>query len=51
MKEYDKALKTYEEGLQHAPDNEELRDGITRAVEAISKVLISIFLLDQARQP
>jgi stress-induced-phosphoprotein 1 len=38
MKEYDKALQTYETGLKHDPDNEELKDGIMRCMEAISKV-------------
>ena len=30
MKEYDKALETYREGLKHDPNNEELLDGIRR---------------------
>ncbi|RZB56781.1 Hsp70-Hsp90 organizing protein 1 isoform B [Glycine soja] len=30
MKEYDKALETYREGLKHDPNNQELLDGIRR---------------------
>ncbi|URE39442.1 Heat shock protein [Musa troglodytarum] len=37
MKEYDKALETYQEGLKHDPNNHELMDGIRRCVEQINK--------------
>ncbi|MQL81309.1 hypothetical protein Taro_013769 [Colocasia esculenta] len=37
MKEYDKALETYQEGLKHDPNNQELLDGIRRCVEQINK--------------
>ncbi|CAM8877582.1 unnamed protein product [Rhodiola kirilowii] len=37
MKEYDKALETYQEGLKHDPKNPELLDGIKRCVEQINK--------------
>lgn len=30
MKEYDKAMETYQEGLKHDPRNQELLDGIRR---------------------
>ena len=30
MKEYDKALETYQEGLKHDPNNQELLDGVRR---------------------
>lgn len=30
MKEYDKALETYQEGLKHDPKNQELLDGVRR---------------------
>lgn len=30
MKEYDKALETYQEGLKHDPNNQELLDGVKR---------------------
>ena len=38
MKEYDKALETYEAGLSHDPDNAELKEGIARCVDAMNKV-------------
>ncbi|KAJ8538679.1 hypothetical protein K7X08_029975 [Anisodus acutangulus] len=37
MKEYDKALETYQEGLKHAAKNQELLDGVRRCVEQINK--------------
>ncbi len=38
MKEYDKALATYEAGLAHDPDNAELKEGVARCYEALDKV-------------
>ena len=38
MKEYEKAVETYEAGLQHDPANAELKEGIARCMEAVSKV-------------
>ncbi|KAL1559750.1 Hsp70-Hsp90 organizing protein 2 [Salvia divinorum] len=37
MKEYEKALETYQEGLKHDPQNQELLDGIRRCVEQANK--------------
>jgi stress-induced-phosphoprotein 1 len=37
MKEYEKALETYQEGLKHDPKNQELLDGVRRCVEQINK--------------
>uniref|UniRef100_A0A2P2KC06 Uncharacterized protein MANES_02G035100 n=1 Tax=Rhizophora mucronata TaxID=61149 RepID=A0A2P2KC06_RHIMU len=37
MKEYDKALETYQEGLKHDPHNQELLDGVRRCVEQLNK--------------
>ncbi|KAM7491258.1 hypothetical protein LguiA_034179 [Lonicera macranthoides] len=37
MKEYEKALETYQEGLKHDRQNQELRDGVARCLEQISK--------------
>lgn len=37
MKEYDKALETYQEGLKHDPNNPELMDGVKRCVQQINK--------------
>lgn len=38
MKEYDKALQTYEQGLKHEPDNQELKDGVMRCLESINRL-------------
>ncbi|KAK7309033.1 hypothetical protein RJT34_05455 [Clitoria ternatea] len=37
MKEYDKALETYREGLKHDANNQELLDGIRKCIEQINK--------------
>ncbi|CAL4886419.1 unnamed protein product [Urochloa decumbens] len=37
MKEYDKAMETYQAGLKLDPNNQELLDGVRRCVEQISK--------------
>ncbi|KAJ8767688.1 hypothetical protein K2173_018246 [Erythroxylum novogranatense] len=37
MKEYDKALETYQQGLKHDPQNQELLDGVRRCVEQLNK--------------
>ncbi|KAJ0048056.1 hypothetical protein Pint_15937 [Pistacia integerrima] len=37
MKEYDKALETYQEGLKLDPENQELLDGMRRCVQQINK--------------
>ncbi|BAS90262.1 Os04g0538000, partial [Oryza sativa Japonica Group] len=37
MKEYDKALETYQAGLKHDPNNQELLDGVRRCVQRINK--------------
>ncbi|KAL3499516.1 hypothetical protein ACH5RR_038609 [Cinchona calisaya] len=37
MKEYEKALETYQEGLKHDRNNQELLDGVRRCVEQINK--------------
>uniref|UniRef100_A0A7S0RRP4 STI1 domain-containing protein n=1 Tax=Chlamydomonas leiostraca TaxID=1034604 RepID=A0A7S0RRP4_9CHLO len=36
-KEYEKAVETYNAGLKHDPDNEELQEGIERCIGAISR--------------
>lgn len=38
MKEYDKAMETYEAGLQHDPENAELKEGLMRCVTAINRM-------------
>lgn len=37
MKEYDKALETYQEGLKHDENNQELLEGVRRCIEQINK--------------
>ncbi|PQQ19896.1 hsp70-Hsp90 organizing protein 3-like [Prunus yedoensis var. nudiflora] len=37
MKEYEKALETYQEGLKHDAGNQELLDGVRRCVQQINK--------------
>ncbi|XP_021277356.1 hsp70-Hsp90 organizing protein 3-like [Herrania umbratica] len=37
MKEYEKALDTYQEGLKHDPNNQELLDGARKCVQQINK--------------
>ncbi|XP_051114985.1 hsp70-Hsp90 organizing protein 3 [Andrographis paniculata] len=37
MKEYDKALETYREGLKHDPQNQELLEGVGRCMQQINK--------------
>lgn len=38
--EYDKAIETYQAGLKHDPENQELKEGLMRCVAAINKVII-----------
>ena len=37
MKDYEKALETYQKGLEHEPDNMELKEGIERCIASISR--------------
>lgn len=48
MKEYDKALETYQEGLKHDPSNQELLDGIKRFVHRPVDLSYSSLLLEGA---
>jgi stress-induced-phosphoprotein 1 len=38
MKEYNKAMETYEKGLSKDPDNGELKEGLGRCVQAINRM-------------
>ena len=38
MKEYEKALETYDTGLKHDPANSELKEGRQRTMQAIAQV-------------
>ena len=48
MKEYEKAAETYEAGLEHDPNNLELKDGIARCLEAVNKVQKILLSLPRA---
>ncbi|KFK34306.1 hypothetical protein AALP_AA5G127900 [Arabis alpina] len=37
LKEYDNAMETYQEGLKHDPNNQELLDGVRRCIQQINK--------------
>lgn len=37
LKEYQKALEAYDEGLKHDPNNTELEEGVKRTLEAIER--------------
>ena len=37
MKEYDKAMETYQEGLKHDENNQELLEGVQICIEKIKK--------------
>ncbi|XP_057811275.1 hsp70-Hsp90 organizing protein 3-like [Salvia miltiorrhiza] len=50
MKEYDKALETYQEGLKHDPNNQELLDGVRRCVEQINKASRGDFSPDELKE-
>ncbi|KAF5831022.1 hypothetical protein DUNSADRAFT_13691 [Dunaliella salina] len=37
MKEHDKAMITYKQGLEHDPENQELKEGVENCIRAISR--------------
>jgi len=37
MKEHDKAMITYKQGLEHDPNNQELKEGVESCIRAISR--------------
>ena len=42
MKEHEEAMKTYEQGLSHDKDNQELKEGLMRCQQAINKVWVLV---------
>ncbi|XP_062146091.1 hsp70-Hsp90 organizing protein 3-like [Alnus glutinosa] len=50
MKEYDKALETYREGLKHDPSNQELLDGVRRCIEQINKASRGDFTPEELKE-
>lgn len=51
MKEYEKALKTYQEGLKHDPQNQELLDGVRRYRKKNILLLIWFLVDDYTAAP
>eukprot|EP00898_Chlorokybus_atmophyticus_P002169 jgi/Chlat1/2953/Chrsp2S04687 len=47
MKDYEKALETYQAGLKHDPNNEELKDGVARSMDALRRFASGQGLSDQ----
>lgn len=47
MKEYEKALDTYQEGLKHDPNNQELLDGARKCVAFCFRFFGIVFLFQQ----
>ena len=45
MKEYDNAMETYQEGLKHDPNNQELLDGVRRYNIRVKATERDLFLL------
>ncbi|KAH1132962.1 hypothetical protein AAZX31_05G053700 [Glycine max] len=50
MKEYEKALETYKEGLKHDPNNQELLNGIRRCVEQNNKASRGDFTPEELKE-
>jgi stress-induced-phosphoprotein 1 len=50
MKEYEKAIATYEKGLGFDPDNQELRDGVLRCRQAINKFMMGTATEDEVKE-
>ena len=50
MKEYEKSLETYEKGLTHDPDNAELKDGVLRCRQALSRFMNGMASDEEVRE-
>lgn len=50
MKEYEKALETYEKGLTYAPDSTELKDGIRRCQQQIQRFMTGMATEDEIKE-
>eukprot|EP00892_Ulva_mutabilis_P000963 jgi/Ulvmu1/10868/UM007_0042.1 len=50
MKEYEKALETYEQGLTYAPDSTELKDGIRRCQQQIQRFMTGMASEDEIKE-
>lgn len=50
MKEYEKAVETYEKGLSFDPQNQELKDGVQRCRQAINKFMMGTASEDEIKE-
>lgn len=50
MKEYEKALETYEKGLTYAPDSTELKDGVRRCQQQIQRFMTGMATEDEVKE-
>jgi stress-induced-phosphoprotein 1 len=50
MKEYEKAIETYEKGLAFDPTNQELKDGVHRCRQAIQKFMMGTATEDEIKE-
>jgi tetratricopeptide (TPR) repeat protein len=50
MKEYEKALATYEKGLTFDPDNHELKEGVLRCRQAINRFMSGLASEDEIKE-
>lgn len=50
MKEYEKAIATYEKGLAFEPDNQELKDGVLRCQQSINKFMTGTASEDEIKE-
>ena len=50
MKEYEKAIETYERGLTFDPANQELKDGVQRCRQSINKFMMGTASEDEIKE-
>lgn len=50
MKEYEKAIATYEKGLAFDPQNQELKDGVLRCRQSINKFMMGTATEDEIKE-
>lgn len=50
MKEYEKAMETYQKGLEFDPQNQELKDGIQRCQQSINKFMTGTASEDEIKE-
>lgn len=50
MKEYEKAMETYQKGLEFDPQNQELKDGVQRCQQSINKFMMGTASEDEIKE-